>query len=247
VSIPFGELVFVGPIPNHTLYLFDYASNQIFLMKKDKASPIINMIYTLHTRSENKRCLFYFKDSTFHLITSFKEHLALPISRSDFTPTQISIYTPQKEKSVWETLNSISLITLIFSVILSISSAAVLIRNRKKSDKTGSSSEINFSNGELALIISIVSKPGYSILPDEANIVLGTTKKSVDVQKKHRSDVIKAINEKYHSLTNDSDNLIIQERLETDRRQVRYVISPHKYHKIQGFLPNGHSGKQNNS
>jgi len=52
--------------------------------------------------------------------------------------------------------------------------------------------------------------------------------------------LFKSINEKYKDLSGDEDKLLtqerLQERLDNDKRQVRYVINPEKYKKISSLL-----------
>lgn len=61
---------------------------------------------------------------------------------------------------------------------------------------------------------------------DEVNRILGVGNKSVDMQKRKRSDVIRAINEKYQLLYPEAQiNLIERAKSDVDARLYEYTIN----------------------
>ncbi len=235
VSLPWGELVFAGPRSNQTLYLVDYASNQISLLGKEKAAPIIGMIFNEHkTKNTNKRCILYFKDSIFHIVTSLKEQLQLSLKHSDFTPTAISIYVPTQEKPFWMSMSWLSLVTFSIGVVLSIGAIFFTMYKRRSASNTIGQSV--FNKTEVQLIRAIFYKSDHVMTTEEINFLLGTIRKSIEVQKKHRSDIMVSINKKYKAFTGDEDELLDKQRIDNDKRLIRYFIHPDKYKKIASLI-----------
>ena len=59
---------------------------------------------------------------------------------------------------------------------------------------------------------------------EDINFALGLGRKSLEVQKKTRTDTINRINHKFRVLTEDSRDLILRVRSELDKRFYNYVI-----------------------
>ena len=63
------------------------------------------------------------------------------------------------------------------------------------------------------------------------------TNKSIDIQKKKRSDIISSINNKYCILVNRKDIFLIYRiRVENDRRVYEYFISPDQIIEVEKYL-----------
>ena len=61
--------------------------------------------------------------------------------------------------------------------------------------------------------------------------------KSIDIQKKKRSDIISSINNKYCILVNRKDIFLIYRiRVENDRRVYEYFISPDQIIEVEKYL-----------
>ena len=86
---------------------------------------------------------------------------------------------------------------------------------------------INFSELEKTLIEKIIEKTNQSALftVDEFNLVLGLSKKSIEIQKKIRGEAIIRINHKFKVRFNQKEDLIERIRSEEDRRFFQYKIS----------------------
>jgi hypothetical protein len=233
-SLPWGELTLNGPRAKNTMYLLNYSNNTVYQLKRDKASSIISMLYG--NQDEAYTVLSYYKDSTLYLVNTVKEKLAVPLTLSDFTQLPITIYTPVKKRSEWLAMSGLSLGVFISGIVLSLLGAIVLVTNGKRKLTNGKAKLSILDQMEKELILTVYAKPNHAMLTDEINYLLGTSKRSMEIQKKQRSDVIKSINEKYKELTRDDKNLINQERLENDRRLMRYVIHTEQYKKISNLL-----------
>jgi hypothetical protein len=71
---------------------------------------------------------------------------------------------------------------------------------------------------------------------NEINHVLGIKDKNVGLQKKVRSDMINAINEKYQFITQSELQLISSVRKEDDKRFYEYFISATEIKSIERIL-----------
>lgn len=90
---------------------------------------------------------------------------------------------------------------------------------------------------EIELIRAMIKHPEHTLSAEEVNVLLGTSKKSLDVQRKVRSDIIISINHKYQEKTGHGDALITKVRSDSDKRLVNYFISPEKFELIKEVLP----------
>jgi hypothetical protein len=72
----------------------------------------------------------------------------------------------------------------------------------------------------------------------QINHVLGIKDKNIGLQKKVRSDVMKAINDKYEFITQSNSALIGSSRKEEDKRFYEYFIKPSELNTIKRILEN---------
>ena len=77
----------------------------------------------------------------------------------------------------------------------------------------------------LSIIVKNQKELGKKTSVDEVNKLLGISNKSIDVQKRKRSDTISSINEKYALITNNQEyKLINRVRTEFDKRMYEFFI-----------------------
>ena len=136
---------------------------------------------------------------------------------------------------------------LLFVVCVIIIIGVVLFFNRKvkrkieqaqlKLLKTKSVNQA-FVGTELALIKLLLTAANEDKKVDifQINHVLGIKDKNIGLQKKVRSDMINAINEKYQFVTQNDAPLITSVRKEDDKRFFEYFITANEIKTIQRFL-----------
>lgn len=231
-DLPWGELIRVGRKPQNELYLIDYSANEIFLLNKNLASKFLN-VYHPEKDGFNQRTMLYYKDSILHLLTSSRLYLKLPLKKSDFQSTGIELYSSAGFSSPMYLLLSI----VVLSFVGGIGYLLYAKGKRKNTEKSAVTVKL-FTKSELELIQTIAARSDFSMTTEDVNFILGTTKKSVDVQKKHRSDIIKSINEKYKSFTNitELESFIEKKRIENDKRVLKYYIHPEKYKRLNDLI-----------
>jgi hypothetical protein len=95
-----------------------------------------------------------------------------------------------------------------------------------------------FTETEISLIQLLLN--AYSAKQNveiaEINRVLGIKDKNVGLQKKVRSDVINAINDKYIFINQGENNLIASIRKEDDKRFYEYFIVPTEVKTVQKLI-----------
>jgi hypothetical protein len=95
-----------------------------------------------------------------------------------------------------------------------------------------------FTETEISLIQLLLN--AYSAKQNveiaEINRVLGIKDKNVGLQKKVRSDVINAINDKYIFINQGENNLIASVRKEDDKRFYEYFIVPTEVKTVQKLI-----------
>ena len=105
--------------------------------------------------------------------------------------------------------------------------------NKRKSSRVNEdisfydTKENKFKETELDLIEKIYNRSleGKSYSVEDINAVLGLSKKSLEIQKKIRTETINRINHRFKIIFNTEDELIERIRLEEDRRFYKYIIS----------------------
>ena len=97
-----------------------------------------------------------------------------------------------------------------------------------------------FAGVELNLIELLLEehKKGNKVEIHQMNHVLGIKDKNIGLQKKVRSDMINAINEKYQFITQTKILLISSVRKEDDKRFYEYFIPSSELNSIERILHN---------
>jgi hypothetical protein len=95
-----------------------------------------------------------------------------------------------------------------------------------------------FTETEISLIQLLINASGakQNVEISEINRVLGIKDKNLGLQKKVRSDVINAINDKYTFITQGEINLIASVRKEDDKRFYEYFIVPTEVKTAQKLI-----------
>lgn len=218
-------------------YLINYEKNEVYKL----VNPIIKDIFFGSSKGiqvcntfESKNIIYYtkFGDSTFKVYS-------FPISMKDFVKEPYPLYdTLDSEKT-----KNYSYIGGI--IMLLIGGSIFYVKKKKRialnplditsSDINKSDSPIEFNPLELELInkMAIHSRKGDHFSVEDINAALGLNKKTLEIQKKIRTETINRINHKFKIKYNSSAELIERIRSEEDRRFYKYKIID-EYEKIIG-------------
>ena len=156
---------------------------------------------------------------------------------ADFTPLDTKFYTPEKQNQFAYGFGFIGIIVL--------GSAAIYFQKRKRNKMDAakekdlySTTDIdNFKSNELDLIEKIYKRSleGKSYSVEDINAALGLSKKSLEIQKKIRTETLNRINHRCKILIDTEEDLIERVRLEEDRRFYKYIINEENGKKALGL------------
>lgn len=214
-------------------YLIDFINNKSYKLISAEIQKLfygnskdIRIINTF----EINNWLYYTKSSDPSMqIDSVK------ISMDDFTPMNTGFYEPERNTKLYYKLGLI--------LLLVVGAIIFFIRNRNKNHSTKNENSLEFSDGssfksnELDLIEKIYNRSleGKSYSVEDINAALGLSKKSLEIQKKIRTETINRINHRFKIMFNSEDELIERIRLEEDRRFYKYIISEENGKKALGI------------
>jgi len=211
-------------------YLVNYEKNEVFRLVNTKimdeifgSSTGVNITNTFEL---NKR-IYYTKsnDSTYKLYS-------FPISMKDFVKEPYPLYEPFEDEKK-------SLYFYIGGLCMLLIGGSVFFVKKRKQKTTSISSEpatpvikkedngIDFNPLELELITKMIeqSARGNHFSVEDINTSLGLNRKTLEIQKKIRTETINRINHKFKIKYNLSIDLIERIRSEEDRRYYKYMIS----------------------
>jgi hypothetical protein len=186
----------------------------------------------------NSTDIFLYKDSIF----SFS-----PENQSFFTKKFSSSSFEQLNYAIWGLDDNYFYLIIFIIFVLTVFVFSIWLFNRSVSKKLEQSQlkilkskSVNqaFVGTEVALITLLLknSKQSMNVEINEINHVLGIKDKNVGLQKKVRSDMINAINEKYQFITQSELQLISSVRKEDDKRFYEYFISATEIKSIERIL-----------
>jgi hypothetical protein len=206
------------------IYLFDYINNEVYKLENPAIEKTIFSSsvgdYT-DLAFENNGKLFYSRSKT-----SANKLDSITISINDFTKLEYPLYLPKTH---------ISNLYFFVGCLLLVGLVIFIYRRKNLRDKNilsqqqstiSDGSEYQFKQIELDLIEKIyqVSLVGKSYSVEDVNNALGLTKKTLEIQKKIRTETLNRINHRFKMKFETDEDLIERIRSEEDRRFYRYII-----------------------
>jgi len=212
-------------------YYFNFIANKIYKSNNSE----LNQFFI---RRANSNDIFFYKDSIF----SFS-----PENQSFFTKKFSSNSFELLNYAIWGLDDNYFYVIVFIVFILTVFVFSIWLFNRSVSKKLeqsqlkilkSKSTNQAFVGTEVALISLLLksSKQSMNVEINEINHVLGIKDKSVGLQKKVRSDIINAINEKYQFITQSEISLISSVRKDDDKRFYEYFISVTEIKSIERIL-----------
>lgn len=210
---------------NSRLRLLDFKKNRYSIWENSKINNTYNS-------TEAKPISFILADTTIYYFDNDQiDSIKIPLNSFQILG---NIYTPHNEKTSQNRFKQFYFLMFILVLMgcifylnrkkISISSAVNdhffrdVNRIQKKLDL-----EKVFENRELELIMKIIESQNM-IDVEQMNNFLGVQKKSLEVQKRQRSQVVSSINIKFRNAINSKADLIIRKKNENDGREVVYQI-----------------------
>ncbi len=231
---------------NGTLFE-DFETRECFLINFEE-----NRIYKL--KSEKRNILFKNSKDVFKSLFEINGTLYYEYSNNKLDSTKISIddFIIIPEPVYFNNIAPIFTNRLIISlfVILLILLSVVLLRSKgnikcflklTKYDPIPQNNialDLAFSEIDQQLIELIYSKcqKGNSASVEEVNNCLGISKKTIEIQKRVRTEVINKLNHKFKIICDNQNDIINRIRSEEDRRYFRYTINKDSYKLFIDYL-----------
>ncbi len=248
---PYGTLVNFNKI-------IDVKNNKVYLLNKKLSSHLVNM---LGSSSHPYELTYSFCiDSTFY-IGDGKDFIdSVVLSKQDFIESEIPFYTPvEAELPIGEREAMIGLI-----IALGMTSALLFYKNKNKTNTAPVSkvtniqestieendkkeTQVTFRSGKLMELLNEREKLLLEFIYnhslderlttiEEINKVIGASQRTPEVQKRLRSDLIGAINDKLELVSEGKFNVIEKQRSEFDKRSFEYFIHPEHMELVEKVL-----------
>lgn len=232
VQIPSLKSVLVN-FEGSNQYLLDFVNNKAYKSTSSEIQKVFfgnsKGVYAINTFEINN-WIYYTRsnDPSMHLDS-------VKITMNDFTPMNTGFYEPERNTKLYYKLG--------FILLLVVGGIIFFIRNRNKNHSSKEENSLEFSDAstfksnELDLIEKIYNRSleGKSYSVEDINAALGVSKKSLEIQKKIRTETINRINHRFKIMFNTEDELIERIRLEEDRRFYKYIISEENGKKALGI------------
>ncbi len=212
-------------------YYLNFIANKVYKSNNSE----LNQFFI---RRANSTDIFLYKDSIF----SFS-----PENQSFFTKKFSSDSYELMNYAIWGLDDNYFYVIIFIVFVLTVFVFSIWLFNRSVSKKLeqsqlkilkSKSTNQAFVGTEVALLSLLLknSKQSLNVEINDINHVLGIKDKNVGLQKKVRSDMINAINEKYQFITQSELQLISSVRKEDDKRFYEYFITSTEIKSIERIL-----------
>jgi hypothetical protein len=216
---------------NDEAYLFDYSHNKIYRSKKAD----LNQFFI---RNLGDVTIFFYKGTYYKYQPGSQNFVTWEIHSNDLQLLNFPIWGNDYMTLIFVFSICVAISLIIFFIWLFKKSIKKQIENAQlKVLKTKTMNQA-FTETEISLIQLLINASGakQNVEISEINRVLGIKDKNLGLQKKVRSDVINAINDKYTFITQGEINLIASVRKEDDKRFYEYFIVPTEVKTAQKLI-----------
>ena len=216
---------------NDEAYLFDYVENKIYKSKRAD----LNQYFI---RNAGDISVFFYKGKYYKYLSSSQTFKTWDFNLNDFQLLSFPIWGNDYMNLIFILERCIVIIMIVLfiwffkqSVKKKIEQAQLKVLKTKTVNQTFTETETSL----IQLLINEHSKK-QNVEIAAINRVLGIKDKNVGLQKKVRSDVINAINDKYVFITQGEINLIGSIRKEDDKRFYEYFVIPTEVKTVQKMI-----------
>lgn len=222
-------------------FLFDFERNRIYKLRN---LGIRDLFYGNSRGQIASNC--FFEDSTLYYTVARDSTYKLyqtKITRNDFEADGIPLYIQPFNWQLWgglglaATAAFLALFTRRKKLVKHNPSSANVLSSILFNEEEAEQSN-QYTEGELELIRFIhkatLARKYGSV--EDINNLLGMGKKTIEVQKKIRTEAISRINHKFKILTGSDQSLVERIRSEEDRRYQKYMIRTENMERLNAVI-----------
>jgi hypothetical protein len=218
-------------IINDETYLFDYVHNKIYKSKKAD----LNQFFI---RNSSDVTIFFYKGTYYKYQAWVQNFVTWDINLNDLQLLNFPIWGNDYTSLIF--IFAICLVIIMIILFIWLFKQSVKKKIEQAQFKVLKTKTVNqaFSETEISLIQLLLNaySTEQNVEISEINRVLGIKDKNIGLQKKVRSDVINAINDKYVFITQGEINLIGSVRKEDDKRFFEYFVVPTEVKTVQKLI-----------
>jgi hypothetical protein len=228
-NIPYDDGRFF--IINDEAYLFDYKNNKIYKSKKAD----LNQFFI---RNSSDVTLFFYKGKYYKYQPDLQNFVTWVIHSNDLQLLDFPIWGKDYTNLIF--ILALCLVIILIILFIWLFKQSVKKKIEQAQLKVLKTKTVNqaFTETETSLIRLLLhaNSAKQNVEISAINHVLGIKDKNVGLQKKVRSDVINAINDKYIFITQGENNLIGSVRKEDDKRFFEYFVIPTEVKTAQKLI-----------
>lgn len=207
------------------MYLCAFSSNKVYkltnLKIRDALIGIAGAEIQTTFEDEGKVYFSFLNDTSLRSIS---------ISISDFKEEPYPLYIPEQNRmTIWIIIALICLISLSTILFIYFKRSGIKQKSIVQKEDTYSTDLNNneFNSIEISLINKLIEKSSIDshLSVDELNSLLGIKKKTIEIQKRVRTEAINRINHKFNVNFNLETVFIERTRSDDDRRYFNYIIN----------------------
>ncbi len=254
--IPFAQTPF-GILVNFNR-IIDLKNNKIYHLSKSLKSKIITALGT--SSKPNELAFSFCIDSTLFLGGLDNYIDSITITKADLIEENKPFYTPNEPAPLLgerEMMIGLLILLSIFCVVLLVkrskkgaSQPVAIIGGIQETiipENNKRETQVTFRSGKLMELLNEREKLLLEFIYnhslderlttiDEINKVIGASQRTPEVQKRLRSDLIGAINDKLEIVSDSKFNVIEKQRSEFDKRSFEYFIHPEQMELTEKVL-----------
>ncbi len=202
------------------VYYFNFIDNKIYRSKKSDFNQFM-------IRRVDMPNMFFYKGMIYSYANNNASFNLIPFSLNDFELLNFPIWSRDTSYDIYIVV--VIVLVLIFIFTIYFIQRGVKRKIEQSQIKLLKNKSLNqaFAGTEIALINLLLAADNRDkkVEISQINHVLGIKDKNIGLQKKVRSDIINAINDKYQFITQESIPLIGSVRKEDDKRFFEYFIT----------------------
>lgn len=255
-TLPWGLLV-------DNFGILDLANNHYLKLSKKKRDEMIAIVSA--NKYRYPAIASFAIDSVFYMGEQFHPYDSVVISRADLIDTGIPVYSPVTPPGLLDKIKSESFLVVVLGFLSSFL-GLMLYKAKKTqptpaieilSSSTDTpnavaepETEKHPTNFRSTRILELLEERERSLLEfllhhsaderltsiDEINKVIGVQHRSVEIQKRMRSDMICSINQKLQIVTRDKKPVVDKQRSEFDKRSFEYFIHPSHMELVEKII-----------